>query len=325
MLFAVDDLEVRSREAAGENETGVDPTILTIGTFDGVHRGHQYLLRGVVDRAVDLGFKSAVITFDPIPRSVLQPHTPVYQLTDAREKIALMAALGMDLCVVQPFTHGLARLSADAFMEWILARIDVRELWLGPDFALGHRREGNIAYLASMAAHEDFALHVVPLQRLDDARISSSRIRELVHVGDISAATQALGHRFLLSGTVVRGAGRGQGLGYPTANVAPEACHVVPRTGIYAGYSCYDGRTYPAAISVGHNPTFGKNPLSIEAHLLDFADDLRGLRLTLEFVARIRDEQRFDSAEGLVDQMGRDVVDVREALAAERAGGLLTC
>jgi riboflavin kinase/FMN adenylyltransferase len=307
--------------------TATKSAILAIGTFDGVHRGHQYLLCQAADRARALGFQSIVITFDPLPAVVLRPEAAPPQLTDAHEKIELIARLGIDICIVQHFTSEFAQLSADQFLTLVLAHIDVREIWMGTDFAFGHNREGDVQYLSRAANTLGFALHIIPRQRLNGIPISSTQIRELLLGGDIRGATNLLGYYPLLSGTVVHGAGRGRPLGYPTANIAPAPRHIIPPPGVYAGYTRIADDRYPSAISIGHNPTFGHNPLSVESHILDFDGELWGQRLTLEFVERTRDEITFDSVEALVQRMDRDVVEIREvlALAQERSVLKLAC
>ncbi len=290
------------------------PSVLTIGSFDGVHRGHQYLIRQIVERARTLGITSVVVTFDPLPAEVLVPEKAPKRLTDIDERLGLLQDLGIDRCVVLRFSSKVAQMEAGDFLERAVSTYGVREIWVGNDFAFGHNRQGNVSFLARSTTDLDYGLHVVTRQSLGSDIISSTRIRALVAEGEVKRAAELLGHPALVSGPVVAGAGRGKDLGYPTANLSVGANHLVPATGIYAGFALLGGRKIPAAISVGYNPTFGDNPLSVEAFLLDFDRELRGERITLEFVGRLRSEQRFDSVNALIEQMNRDVVEARQIL-----------
>jgi riboflavin kinase/FMN adenylyltransferase len=298
------------------------PTLLTIGAFDGVHRGHQYLIREIVDRARHMGFDSMVITFDPRPQVVLRPGS--LQLTDGAEKERIISAIGPNVLVILPFTRELAQVPAGDFIRTLLDHVNVAEVWIGADFAFGHNREGNVDFLIGAGQHSGFGVHVVARQQFLGESISSTRIRELVRQGDVRRAAILLGHYVSLSGTVVSGSGRGAGLGFPTANVQPPPDQLLPGTGIYAAYLRNGSQGFPAAVSVGYNVTFGGQDIVVEAHVLDFVGDLRQERVGLDFVARVRDEQRFDSVEDLVAEMHRDVHQVREILeTAEEPGELL--
>ena len=280
---------------------------VAVGTFDGVHRGH----RQVVENARDWGraneVASAVLTFDPHPLQVLQPEEPLALLTSTAVKIDLIAELGVDELVVAPFTPEFSQLSAEAFCEDVLAgTLGARHVSVGQNFSFGHGARGDAAMLGDRS---EFDVSVVPLLEVDGAPVSSTRIRDLVQTGDVSGARELLGHPFLLDGTVVEGDARGRELGMPTANVAPEPGVIVPGVGIYAGTAL----DRPAAISVGVRPTFEPDgALLVEAYLLDFDGNLYGESLRLAFLERLRDEERFDSAEELTEQMRRDVERVRE-------------
>lgn len=288
------------------------PVILTIGAFDGVHRGHQYLIGEVVQRARRTGAVSAVITFEPRPEVVLRPGS--LQLTDAAVKERIIAALGPDIGVLLPFTAELAAVPAGDFLVAILDHLNLREVWVGADFAFGHRRGGTVDFLIEAGKHTGFAVHVVPRQPLDGVPISSSLIRELVSAGKVAEGARYLGHYFTLEGLVVHGQGRGRALGFPTANLRIEPYQLLPDTGIYAGYLSVDDRRLPAAISVGYNVVFGGREIVVEAHVLDFDEDLYDKVATLEFVDRVREERNFDGVEALIREMHRDVAAVREIL-----------
>ncbi|MGH2443566.1 MAG: bifunctional riboflavin kinase/FAD synthetase [Chloroflexota bacterium] len=293
------------------------PVVLTIGAFDGVHLGHQYLMRQVVERARALDYLSAIVTFDPRPQVVLRPGSQ--QLTDAAEKERMVGVLGPDVLVVLPFTHQLASVPAAQFLQSILDHINLAEVWVGADFAFGHEREGNVDFLIRAGQANGFAVHVVARQTIAGASISSTSARALIKDGDVEGAAEILGHYLRIRGPVVRGAGRGAGLGFPTANVRPDAAQVLPATGIYAGFLTLNGDAHDAAISVGFNPQFQGQELVVEAYLLDFEGDLRDRVVALDFVQYIRAERAFESVEALAEAIAQDVLEVRRILAKEKA------
>lgn len=298
------------------------PVILTIGTFDGVHRGHQWLIRQVVERACTLEFDSMVLSFDPAPQVLFRPGSQ--QLTNAEEKARIIGAVGPTTLAILPFTRELAEVSASQFLISILDHVNLAEIWVGGDFAFGHNREGSVEFLIRSGQHNSFAVHVVPRQKMGDTLISSTRIRAAVREGDVAAGALLLGHYPMVTGMVVRGAGRGRKLGFPTANLGHSPTQILPQTGIYAGYLRVDERCLPAAVSVGYNVVFGGQHLVVEAYVLDFDEDLYDKIVAVDFVARIRNEQNFESVEALVAQMHRDVAEVRHILdQAEEPGELI--
>jgi riboflavin kinase/FMN adenylyltransferase len=298
------------------------PTILTIGSFDGVHRGHQYLIRQVVDRARACDYDSMVLTFDPRPEVILRPDS--LQLTDAAEKARIIAALGPDVLAILPFSRELAQVKAGAFLSLILDHVNLAEVWVGADFAFGHKREGTVDFLIRSGQHVGFAVHIVSRQPLDGIPISSTKVRELIEVGNVARAAAFLGHYVGFTGTVTSGFGRGAKLGFPTANVQHSPYQFLPAVGIYAGYLRVEGQRLPAAISVGYNVQFDGETVSVEAYVLDFSSDLRDREVGVEFVARIRDEQKFDTVDDLLVEMHRDVEKTRAILdQAEEPGELL--
>ncbi len=297
------------------------PTVLTIGAFDGVHRGHQYLIRQVVNRARSIRAEAMVLTFDPRPQVVLRPES--YQLTNGAEKARIIGALGVGTLLLMPFTVETAQIPAGQFLVSLLDHVNLAEIWIGADFAFGHKRDGDVNFLIRTGGNSGFGVHVVARQMLANTVVSSTRARELVAEGRIEEAATILGHYPSVSGTVVRGAGRGAQLGYPTANLDLVEAQLTPGTGIYAGYMRTDGQCLPAAISVGFNVVFGGETLSVEAFVLDFDGDLRGKQLQLDFVARLRGEENFESVEALVEQMHVDVAKVRTILAAAGEPGEL--
>ncbi len=288
------------------------PTILTIGAFDGVHRGHQFLIQQVVDRARDLHCQSLVIAFDPRPSVVLRVGES--QLTNGLTKARMITALGIDTLVLLPFTPDLASLSAGQFLASILEHVNLVEMWTGADFAFGYKREGDVGSLERAGLDAGFDVHVVGREQFGPELISSSAVRKLVSAGDVAHAAEILGHYPGFDGLVVGGFGRGKELGFPTANVRPPSHQQLPATGIYAGYLGFNGRSLGAAISAGYNVVFGGTAIVVEAYVLDFTGDLRDTEVRLDFVDRIRPERDFDSVSALVAEMHRDVEKVRHVL-----------
>jgi riboflavin kinase/FMN adenylyltransferase len=298
------------------------PTIVTIGSFDGVHRGHQYLIRQVVDRARACDYDSMVLTFDPRPEVILRPGS--LQLTDAVEKARLIAALGPTVLAILPFSRDLAQVRAAEFLAAILDHVNLAEIWVGADFAFGHKREGTVDFLIRSGQTVGFAVHIVSRQPLDGIPISSTGVRELIEAGNVGEAARFLGHYVGFGGTVTRGFGRGAKLGFPTANVQHSPYQLLPALGIYAGYLRVDGQRLPAAISVGYNVQFDGETVTVEAYVLDFSGDLSNREVGVEFVARIRDEQKFDTVDDLLGEMQRDVEKTRSILGqSEEPGELL--
>ncbi|HEV3310991.1 MAG TPA: bifunctional riboflavin kinase/FAD synthetase [Chloroflexota bacterium] len=289
---------------------------ITVGSFDGVHRGHQFLIRSMVDHARSARLESVVITFDPLPFEVLDPDAPAARLTELDEKLTLLEQLGVDRTAVVRFTNDVAAIPAEEFVLWICRTNKAQEIWAGADFAFGHRREGTVDLLEELGPELGFEATILPRVEFDGGRMASSVIRSMLGGGEVREAAVLLGRLPAVAGTIVHGAGRGQDLGYPTANLVIALHTLVPKTGIYAGFAVLGKERLPAAVSIGYNPTFGANPLSVEAYILDFDRDIFGERLRIEFVDRLRDELYFDSVDALVVQIGEDVSKVRSILAA---------
>ncbi|NLE76563.1 MAG: bifunctional riboflavin kinase/FAD synthetase [Chloroflexi bacterium] len=303
-----------------EQLSQVDPgqgTFLTIGSFDGVHVGHQYLIQTLVRQAREDDRRAALLTFHPHPRSVLSTGRPLEYLSSVEEKQALFAALGLDLAAIVPFTSEVAGTEARAFMVEVQRRLNLEALWIGQDFALGRQRSGDAAALARLGEDLGFAVHVLPHFQWRGRAVSSTRIRTLLRQGQARQAAALLGRPYALSGPVVPGARRGAGLGFPTANVEFLPGRLVPARGVYATFAWLEGRSYPAVTNVGTSPTFGPGHLRLEAYLLDFVGDLYGQTLTVQFVERLRPELQFPDARSLIRQMEQDVVQGRQLLAAE--------
>lgn len=298
------------------------PAVLTIGAFDGVHRGHQFLIRQTVDRARRLDYETVVISFDPRPEVLFRPNTP--QLTDAAAKSRIISALGADTLALIPFTRAFSEIPAEQFLLSILDHVNLAEMWVGADFAFGYKRGGNVDMLIRRGQGSGFAVHVVPRQPLDDVAISSTLVRDLIAEGDVDRAASFLGYWHGWEGPVVHGDRRGRELGFPTANLRPPPHQIIPASGIYAGYVRFDGQRFPAAISVGYNAHFHGTDLKVEAHILDWDGDIYDRVIGIEFVSRVREEREFESLEALIEEMKHDCGEVRRLLAiAEEPGELI--
>ena len=280
---------------------------LTIGTFDGVHLGHQEIVRNLAAGAHAEGAPAVVLTFHPHPAVVVRGRTGAFYLTLPEERAALLGELGVDVVITQTFDAQIAATSAPDFMQLLKARLGLRQLWVGYDFALGHARTGNVDVLRHLGESLGYQVQVVPPVKQGDEVISSSQIRVLLQAGQVEQAAGLLGRPYLLGGQVVHGDGRGRTIGVPTANLD---------TGVYACLAEVDGRWLAAATNIGLRPTFDgadKVPL-LEAHLLDFDENLYGQTVNLSFLKRLRGEERFPDVETLVTQMQQDIRDTRQVV-----------
>jgi riboflavin kinase / FMN adenylyltransferase len=288
---------------------------LALGSFDGVHLGHRRVIGAAVEQAERSGLVSSVVTFHPHPMTVLRPELAPSELSTLTRRAELAAELGPDEMVAIRFTHELSLMSADNFAEQILhRRLGAEHVCVGHNFRYGHRASGNTESLAVSGRRLGFEVTEVPLLELHGGPVSSSRIRDLIADGAVEAATVLLGRPPWLEGEVVRGDGRGRGLGFATANLAPTPRSVVPGRGVYAGRAALPTGSHTAAISVGYNPTFtdDRDAVRVEAHLLDFDRDIYGSPLRLDFTHRLRDEERYGTVEDLIGQLHRDVARTRE-------------
>ncbi len=288
------------------------PTAVTVGVFDGVHRGHRALL----DRLIETGHTPTVLTFEPHPAEVLAPGTNPRLLTTLEERLALLDRAGVELVGILDLAE-IRHLQPREFVAGVLeGKLAMAEIVVGVDFHFGRDRSGDVEFLRGEGAVDGFKVDVVELVS-EEGPISSSRIRRLVEEGDLASANSLLGARYRLSNTVVTGDRRGREIGFPTANLAPPARKVIPGQGVYAAFALLRGVRMQAAVNVGVRPTFGGGDLVVEAYLLDFDDDCYGEWLTLEFVARLRPEIRFEEVGALVEQMHGDVEATREILVGE--------
>ena len=289
--------------------------VVTIGVFDGVHRGHQQIIGRAVERARDTDQPAVVLTFDPHPSEVVRPGSHPAVLTPLRRKAELLEQLGVDVLCLLPFTIEFSRLDPAEFVHLVLVeKLYAGAVVVGENFRFGHKAAGDLGTLRTLGRTFGFSTEGVTLLRDDDVTLSSTFVRSSIDAGEVDRAAQALGRPHRIDGIVVRGAGRGRQLGYPTANVRSDRHVAVPADGIYAGWAVLRGKRLPAAISVGTNPTFEGKDRTVEAYILDFDEDIYGVELGVEFVQRIRGMERFERVQDLIDQMGRDVEQARGIL-----------
>ncbi|MPZ87359.1 MAG: bifunctional riboflavin kinase/FAD synthetase [Nitriliruptorales bacterium] len=295
------------------------PSVVSIGFFDGVHRGHQTIIRRAVRRASDLGLRSVVVTFDRHPMEVVNPGSQPELLMTSLRRAQMLAAQQVDLVVVLPFDDTLRHLPPDEFVDHVLVDpLRAVEVIVGTNFRYGHKAAGDVATLTDAGRARGFRTEGVSLLSLDGVAISSTEIRAAVDAGEVERAGRMLGRPHFVDGVVVRGDQRGTGLGFPTANLQVDPRLAVPARGVYAGMFQGPGNEVHAAVTnVGINPTFGGSQLRVEAHLLDAHPDLYGVTAAVDFRHRLRDERRFDSVDDLVTQMGRDRNAARRLLAQD--------
>ena len=292
-------------------------SVVTIGSFDGVHRGHQLIIGRAVERARALGLHCVVVTFDPHPSEVVRPGSHPPLLAPHHRRAELMGELGVDAVLVLPFTLAFSKLSPQDFVRQVLAQaLHAAVVVEGPNFRFGHRASGNVELLAELGGEYGFEVELLDLTVTgsigDGAPFSSTLTRRLVAEGDVAGAAEVLGRPHRVEGTVVRGAQRGRELGYPTANVETLPHTAIPADGVYAGWLTAAEERMPAAISVGTNPTFDGTTRTVEAYAIDRVGlDLYGLHVSVDFLAYLRGMEKFDSIDALLDRMADDVKQAR--------------
>lgn len=292
-------------------------TLLTIGVFDGIHLGHQRLLSHLKVQAESRNCLSGVVTFKTHPESVLSPGTLIPWLTGLDDRTALIRELGIDLVIVLSFTKELSRLSAREFVRLLKDHVKMSGLLIGPDFALGKEREGDIENLRSLGKQLGFTVEVFPPVMLDGVVVSSSIIRQFLVQGDIQKVEKLVGRRFSITGKVITGARRGRTLGFPTANLKTSPDQALPADGVYATIAYINHKPIPAITNIGIRPTFGGGARVIETHLFDYTGNLLGQRLQIEFLHRIREERHFTTVEDLKAQIARDIEQAKAMLASQ--------
>jgi riboflavin kinase/FMN adenylyltransferase len=293
--------------------------VATIGNFDGVHLGHQYIFQKVIHHARQEKSRAVVITFEPHPKMVLHPERkPFYLITSLEEKIARIAETGMDGLLLIPFSLEFSHTTAREFVRSILwDRLRISKIYIGHDYTFGRGREGNETSLAVAGEQLGFAVEVVSAFKVGEAVISSTLTRNLILEGRVKEAALYLGRPYNLSGEVISGHRRGRDLGFPTANLRPDKA-LIPARGIYAVRLLLEGKARQGVLNIGFNPTFSDNTLSVEVHIFDFDEDIYGKRLEVLFIDRIRDEMKFESPARLVEQIRRDVETAGKILNARR-------
>ena len=290
------------------------PTSATIGNFDGVHTGHRKILSAVRESARNNGSSSCVITFHPHPQKVLR-NLDIPLLMPIRERLRLLESEGMDYVACYTFNEDISRITAKDFISEILVRkLKVKHLIIGPDFSFGRKREGNAELLNTMGSAYGFETSVISPVYIGSELVSSTAIRNMLKEGDAKKAAMFLGYNYYIEGEVTEGEKRGRQIGYPTANLETD-WEMLPKTGVYATRACIGDKKLGSITNIGYRPTFGSSRLLIETHIFDFNADLYGKRLKIEFVERIRDEKRFDSADSLVAEINVDVGKVKEILS----------
>ncbi|NQX27938.1 bifunctional riboflavin kinase/FAD synthetase [Microbacteriaceae bacterium VKM Ac-2854] len=297
---------------------GIGPSAVTIGKFDGVHSGHRAVITELIGAAQAQHLAAVVVTFDRNPLSVIAPEYSPIPLVSNEQKLALLAETGVDATVMLTFDEALMRLTPEQFVEQILVdALEARVVLVGSDFRFGARGAGDLAVLRALGERFGYTVRIIDDVRPEHGRrVSSTWIRELLDEGDVEHATRLLGHEPVVRGLVVHGAKRGRELGFPTANLSPKSQGLIPADGVYAGYLSVGDRTYPAAISVGNNPTFDGVPLKqVEAYVIDETLDLYDETVDVTFVARIRGMVAFTGIEPLIVQMNDDVDRIRALLS----------
>lgn len=286
----------------------VYPTVITIGTFDGVHIGHQKILEKIINHAKTTDLKSAVLTFFPHPRMVLQKDADIKLLNTIDEKMMILEGLGLDVLIIHPFTKDFSRLTAKQFVRDILVNtFHTKKVIIGYDHRFGRNRTANITDLIAFGNLLDFTVDEISAEEIDDVSVSSTKIRKALEQGDIETANSYLGYAYMLTGTIVKGKGLGKQLGYPTANLyIAEPYKLIPKNGAYTVKSRLNGTMVYGMMNIGFNPTVNGTEKSVEINFFDFDTDLYEKTIQIDILARLRDEHKFESVEALKGQLARD-------------------
>ena len=309
-------LRAKMRHIRSLKDLSLQKTWLTIGVFDGIHRGHQEIIHALTKGAKENQAASLVISFYPHPAAVLGKRKNVKYLSLPDEKAELLEKMGVDILLTHPFNPRIASFSAEDFMARIQTQIELEKLIIGYDFAIGENRQGDSEYLTALGYQSGYAVQTFPPLQTADLTISSSRVRDALVDGRVRDAHQLLGHPYALRGSVIRGDGRGRKINVPTANIEISTEKIVPRNGVYATWAILHGKKYPAVTNIGIRPTFtpDKEEANIETHILDFDTDIYGEELKLEFIACLREEKKFNSVDELLRQIHADIEKAREIL-----------
>jgi riboflavin kinase / FMN adenylyltransferase len=292
-------------------------TLLTIGVFDGVHAGHRYLLEKLQQRAAEKNLLSGVVTFNPHPQSVLHPHNQLSSLSNLEDRVRALEELGVNIVAVLTFTPKVAQLSARDFMSLLKKYLKMRGIMVGSDFALGRGGEGNIDLLHTLGREMKFSVEVITPYTINGEVVSSTLIRQALIQGDMKRVEKLMGSHFYLRGKVITSDKRGRILGFPTANLDIKPQQALPGNGIYATITQVDGKRFPSATNIGIRPTFGEGTKMVETHLIQYKGDLYSKEIRIEFVQKLRNEQRFPSPEELRIQIEKDIQEVGVILAKD--------
>ena len=296
------------------NFSDKEKTYVTIGTFDGVHFGHQKIIEKLIDEAKKAGKKSVVLTFFPHPRMVLQKDVSLELINTIEERATLLEKTGLDYLIIHPFSKEFSRMTALEFVRDILVnQLNISKLIIGYDHHFGKNREGNITQLTEYSHLYDFKVEEIPAQDIDDVSVSSTKIRRALATGNLKTANNFLGYNFMLNGNVVNGKKLGGKIGYPTANIdIKESYKLIPKTGVYIVKSAIDEKTIFGMMNIGNRPTVNGNHQTIEVHFFDFNQNLYDRNLTIELIYFLRDEEKFDSVEILIQQLKKDEKTARD-------------
>jgi riboflavin kinase/FMN adenylyltransferase len=296
------------------NFSDKEKTYVTIGTFDGVHFGHQKIIEKLIDEAKKADKKSVVLTFFPHPRMVLQKDVSLELINTIEERATLLKKTGLDYLIIHPFSKEFSRMTALEFVRDILVnQLNISKLIIGYDHHFGKNREGNITQLTEYSHLYDFKVEEIPAQDIDDVSVSSTKIRRALATGNLKTANNFLGYDFMLNGNVVNGKKLGGKIGYPTANIdIKESYKLIPKTGVYIIKSTIDEKTIFGMMNIGNRPTVNGNHQTIEVHFFDFNQNLYDRNLTIELIYFLRDEEKFDSVEILIQQLKKDEETARD-------------
>lgn len=294
------------------------PSLIAIGVFDGVHRGHQALVRRLVSEAHAQDHLAVILTFYPHPDIVLGRASGRFYLSTPDQRAEMLKELGVDLTITHPFDESVREIRAVDFVRQLVKHLRMKALWVGEDFALGYRREGNVPFLTKLGADYDFTVNVIDFVHPDGngGRVSSSQVRQFILDGDMASTSEWLGRAYFVEGEVIHGDKRGRTIGFPTANLAIWSEQLLPKLGVYAGWATISGETHMAVTNVGIRPTFAGDDLRVETHLLDFDREIYGEQLRLTFETFLRPEQKFDGIDQLKAQLATDIQNGREFLLA---------
>ncbi|MBX2846401.1 MAG: bifunctional riboflavin kinase/FAD synthetase [Saprospiraceae bacterium] len=298
----------------------IDGLVLTIGTFDGVHRGHQELLQTIISKANSTNGTSGLITFHPHPRMILNPgNKSLKLLTSIEERAHLLEQLGLDYLFIVPFSADFSSMSAEAYVkDFLVGKFHPKHIVIGYDHRFGKGRSGGVELLNELAESMNYELTQINEQTINDITLSSTKIRELLGEGSIEAANELLGYRYTFEGYVVHGEKRGRTIGFPTANLVPtEELKLIPGNGVYAVLAEIDGQQHPAMLNIGTRPTFDGKSKTIEAHILDYEGNLYGKKLVITFACFVRSERQFSNSEELINQLNTDEKNVRKTFSVE--------